>query len=264
MTQGGRETGSYAPCIFNKNGDTTDQVAQDSTAGESRRCAEPARVRGGMKTRRAALTVVFALSFLAAPLAIEAQPARRVYRIAFLGSGSSTDGYSEAFREAFREGLRELGWVEGQNLVIDYHFANGKLDRLPALAAELVRLKVDVIVAAPTPAVVAARNATHTIPIVMINVGDPVGLGLAASLARPGGNVTGSSFAVGVEVFGKELELLRETVPKARHVAVLSNPVNPAHTLAISNVSLAARSLGVQLLLLRPEIPTSSIAHSGK
>jgi putative ABC transport system substrate-binding protein len=204
---------------------------------------------------RRAFIAVLTGGLLAAPLAAEAQPAGKVYRIAFLGGGSSTDGYSEAFREAFRQGLRELGWVEGQNILIDYRFAKGTLDRLPALAAELVRLKVDVIVAAPTPAVVAARNATQTIPIVMINVGDPVGLGLVASLARPGGNVTGIAFAVGVEVFGKELELLKETVPKARHVAVLSNPVNSAHALAISNVSLAARSLGVQLLLLEARDP---------
>jgi putative ABC transport system substrate-binding protein len=97
--------------------------------------------------------------------------------------------------EGFRQGLRELGWIEGQNIVIDYRFAEGRFDQLPDLAAELVRLKVDIIVAAPTPAAVAAKNATETIPVVMINVGDPVALGLIASLARPGGNVTGLAYS---------------------------------------------------------------------
>jgi putative ABC transport system substrate-binding protein len=157
--------------------------------------------------------------------------------------------------DAFRQGLRELGWVEGQNIVIDYRFAEGRFDRLPDLAVELVQLKVDIIVAQPTPAAAAAKNATKTIPIVMISVGDPVGLGLIASLARPGGNVTGSSYSVGLEITGKLLELLKETVPKARRVAILSNPANPAHPLAIREVSVAARSLGVQLQLLEARGP---------
>ena len=190
---------------------------------------------------------------LAAPLAAEAQPAGKVHRIGYLSSGSSST--AAAFIEAFRQGLRELGWVEGQNIVIDYRFAEGRFDRLPDLAAELVRLKVDIIVAAPTPTAVAAKNATGTIPIVMINVGDPVGLGLIASLARPGGNVTGLSFSVGMETFGKGLELLKETVPQVRRVAILSNPGNPSHALAIRDLKVAARSLGVQLLLLEARDP---------
>jgi putative ABC transport system substrate-binding protein len=157
--------------------------------------------------------------------------------------------------DAFRQALRELGWVEGQNIVIDYRFAEGRFDRLPDLAAELVRLKVDIIVAQPTPAAAAAKNATETIPIVMISVGDPVGLGLIASLARPGGNVTGSSYSVGLEIAGKGLELLKETVPKVRRVAILSNPANPGHPLAIREVNVAARSLGVQLQLLEARDP---------
>jgi putative ABC transport system substrate-binding protein len=151
--------------------------------------------------------------------------------------------------------LRELGWVEGQNIVIDYRFADGRFDRLPELAVDLVRLKVDIIVAQPTPAALAAKNATGSIPIVMINVGDPVGLGLVASLARPAGNVTGTAFDVGLETFGKALELLKEAIPKANHVAVLSNPANPAQALAISYLKLAAQSLRLKLLLIEVRGP---------
>jgi putative ABC transport system substrate-binding protein len=134
--------------------------------------------------------------------------------------------------------------------VLEYRSAEGDRDRLSALAAELVRLKVDVIVAGPTPAVVATKNATGTIPIVMWGVGDPVGLGLIASLARPGGNVTGLSYGVGMDHVGKGLELLKEAVPKARRVAILSNPAAPNHALAMSNLKATARSLEVQLRLL--------------
>src|SRR6266480_2114362 len=158
---------------------------------------------------------VCSLGALSAPLAAEAQPTGKVYRI---GYGSAT--VSQPFVEAFREGLRELGLVEGQNIVIDYRFAEGKYDRLPDLAAELVRLRVDVIMAGPTPPAMAAKKATGTIPIVMAGVGDPVELGLIASLARPGANVTGLSFSVGMDIFGKGLELLREVVPKFRRVAI--------------------------------------------
>ena len=181
-------------------------------------------------------------------LTAAAQPAGKVPRIGFLITGSSTD--QRRLIEAFGQGLRELGWVEGQNIVIDYRFAEGRFDRLPDLAAELVRLKVDVIVAGPTPAAAAAKDATAMIPIVMAVVGDPGGLGLIASLARPGGNVTGLSYSVGVETFSKGLELLKETIPKVRRIAVLSNPANPSHALAIKDLQVAARSLGVQLQLL--------------
>ena len=190
---------------------------------------------------------------LAAPLAADGQPTGKVHRIGYL-SGSSATAVLR-FVEGFRQGLRDLGWVEGQNIVIDYRFAEGRFDRLPDLAAELVRLKVEVIVAGPTPPAVAAKNATGTIPIVMYAVGDPVGQGLVASLARPGGNVTGLSFTVGSETFGKGLELLKETVPEVRRLAVLSNPANASHALAIENVKVAARSLGVQLQLLEARGP---------
>jgi putative ABC transport system substrate-binding protein len=189
---------------------------------------------------------------LAAPLAAWAQQTGKVPRIGYLSSGSAT---TTRLVEGFRQGLREFGWVEGQNVVIDYRFAEGRFDRLPNLAAELLRLKVDVIVAGATPPAVAAKKATGTIPIVMVGVGDPVGLGLIASLARPGGNVTGLSFSVGLDTIGKALELLKEVVPKVRRVAILSNPANLSHALAIKNLKVAARSLGVQLQLLEARGP---------
>ena len=190
---------------------------------------------------------------LASPRASEAQLAGKVPRIGYLRSTSPSD--RPPLLDAFRQGLRELGWVEGRNIVIDYRYAEGRFDRLPDLAAELVRLKVDIIVASPTPAAAAAKNATQTIPIVMIAVTDPVGLGLIASLARPGGNVTGLSYSVGPEIIGKQLELLKETVPKVRRVAILSNPANPSQPLSIRELKVAARSLGVQLQLLEAQGP---------
>src|SRR5574341_530533 len=187
-------------------------------------------------------------ALLAAPLAADAQQAGKVPRIGFLSVTSPSD--SPPRLDAFRQRLRELGWVEGQNIVIDYRYAEGRGDRLPDLAAELVRLKVALIVSAGTQEVTAAKNATETIPIVLIGVRDPVGTGLIASLARPGGNVTGVSGYAGLEIVAKQLELLKETVPKIRRVAILSNPTNAYHQLAIREVNVAAQSLGVQLQLL--------------
>lgn len=204
-----------------------------------------------MTAARILLSAALALGLLAASPAVNAQSAGKVYRIGYLGSGFPASG----FHEAFVAGLRDLGWVEGQNVVIDYRFAESRLERLPGLAVELLGQKADVIVAQPTPAAVAARNATRSIPIVMINVGDPVGLGLAASLARPAGNVTGVAFDVGLETFAKGLELLKETVPGARRVAVLSNPANPAQRLALANLEAAAPSLGLQLSFIEARNP---------
>ena len=189
---------------------------------------------------------------LAAPLAAEPQQAGKVYRVGFLAGISPT---TTRLAEAFKQGLHELGWVEGQNIVIDFRSAEGRFDRLPDLAAELVRLKVDVIVAWATPVAVAAKNATGTIPIVMLAVGNPVELGLIASLARPGGNVTGLSFSVGMDTFGKGLELLKDALPKVQRVAVLWNRANPAHAAAITNLKAAAGSLVVQLQLLEAREP---------
>ena len=182
-----------------------------------------------------------------------AQQAGKVPRIGYLGVTSPSD--RPPLLDTFRQGLRELGWIEGQNIVIDYRFAEGRLDRLPDLAAELVRLKVDIIVSAGTQGVTAAKNATETIPIVMIGVRDPIGTGLIASLARPGGNVTGVSGSAGLEIVAKQLELLKETVPKIRRVGILSNPTNEYHQLAIREVNVAAQSLGVWLQLLEARDP---------
>ena len=207
-----------------------------------------------MMIRGVALVAVLAVSLLAAPLAADAQQAGKVPRIGFLGVTSPSDRPSHL--DAFRQRLRELRWVEGQNIVIDYRYAEGRVDRLPDLAAELVRLKVDLIVAsAGTQAATAAKNATETIPIVMIYVRDPVGTGLIASLARPGGNVTGVSGYAGLEIVARQLELLKATVPKIRRVAILSNPTNAYHKLAIREANVAARSLGVQLQLLEARGP---------
>jgi putative ABC transport system substrate-binding protein len=191
-----------------------------------------------------------ALLLLAAALSAEAQPGGKVYRIGYLASTE----FTVASREPFLQGLRELGWVEGRNIVIDYRFAD-RYDRLPDLAADLVRLKVDIIVATGTPAAAAAKKATGTIPIVMIGPSDPVGTGLIASLARPGGNVTGLTYDVGLGAMGKQLELLKETVPKVRLVAILSNPAHPVQPLMIREAKAVAGSLGVQLQLLEAREP---------
>jgi putative ABC transport system substrate-binding protein len=199
---------------------------------------------------------MLAVVILTASLAAEAQPTGKIYRIGYLAAGwGSGTAYLRPL-EAFRQGLRELGWVEGQNVLIEYRFAEGRLERLPGLAEELVRLKVDVIAASPTPAALAAKNATRTIPIVGMSLTEPVGVGLVASLARPGGNVTGVAYGFDTDIFGKQLELLKEVIPKVRRVAVLSNPGNsPAQPLIMSSVEGAARSLGLQLQLLEARGP---------
>ena len=199
---------------------------------------------------RRAFIAGMAAGLLAAPLAAEAQQAGRVYRIGYLSYSSSAS--NPHLIEAFRQGLRELGWVEGQNITIDSRFAEGRSDAVSDLAAELVRLKVDIIVVTSTPATAAAKNATKTIPVVIASAGDPVGLGLIANLARPGGNITGMTH---VDTSGKALELLKEIVPKVRHVALLWNPANPSHARAMESVKLTARSLGVQLQLLEAREP---------
>src|SRR5215831_10903617 len=207
-----------------------------------------------MRFARLAALAATTFALFAAPLAAEAQQAGKMPRIGLLSLTSPSD--RPPLLDAFRQSLRELGWVEGQNIVIDYRYAEGRVDRLPDLAAELVRLKVDLIVAsAGTQVATAAKNATETIPIVMIFVRDPVGAGLIASLARPGANVTGTSGSAGLEWVAKQLELLKETVPKIRRVAILSNPDNAYHRLAIREVNVASRSLGVQLQLLEARSP---------
>ena len=188
------------------------------------------------------------LALLAAPLAAEAQPAGKVYRIGFLGGTSRIANTS--MTNAFSQGLRELGYVESQNVAIEYRYAEGKYERFPDYVNELVRLKVDVIVAVPTAAALAAKNATGTIPIVTVAVFDPVESGLVASLARPGTNVTGLTLIAGPEIVGKYLELLKESVPKASRLAVLWNPANPAHPSLVTEAEKSARALGLQLQLV--------------
>jgi ABC-type uncharacterized transport system substrate-binding protein len=226
-----------------------------------RAVAPPAGRPGDPVTSRRVFLASVAGGLFAGSGIVQAQQTGKVYRIGYLGPTSPP--VASRFTEAFRQGLRELGWVEGQNIVIEYRFAEGQFDRLPDLAAELARLKVDVIVATPTPAAVAAKNATATIPVVMISVGDPVGLGLIASLARPGGNVTGLSYSVEMDTFGKSLELLKTAVPKVRRVAVLSNPGNPAHALAISSLKIVSQSLAMDLQFLAARGPNEFEAAFG-
>ena len=202
---------------------------------------------------RTALAAAFALALLAAPPVL-AQPASKVYRIGYLATGSGS-GPGNPSLDAFRQGLRELGWIEGQNITIEFRYAEGRIDRLPSLADELVRLNVDLIAASPTPAALAARNATRTIPIVGMSLTEPVEIGLVASLARPGGNVTGVTYGVNAEIFGKQLALLREAIPTVRRVAVLSDPSIPTQRLSVSAVTTAARSLGIELRLLEARRP---------
>jgi putative ABC transport system substrate-binding protein len=185
-----------------------------------------------------------ALGFLAAPLAAEAQQAGKVSRVGYLESGVAGPG--DTFLEAFRQGLADLGWVEGRNMAIELRAAEGKYDRLPDLAAELVRLNVDVIFASSTPGAVAAKRATTTIPIVIGRVADPVGSGLVASLARPGGNITGWTHQ-GLELRVKYLDLLKEAVPGATRIGVLWNPANPIHRPSLKSMEAAAQALTVDL-----------------
>ena len=181
-----------------------------------------------------------------------AQPSDKVYRLGFLGTGSAA--VQASLVEALRDGLRERGWVEGRNVLIDYRFAENRFDRLPQLAAELVRLNVDVIVATPTAAAVAARKATSTIPIVMASVANPVELGLVQSFARPGGNVTGTAALV-EEIYGKRLQLLKEALPDMRRVTILSNPTSTAQRISMDGLKAAALSLRLSLQFLEVRSP---------
>jgi putative ABC transport system substrate-binding protein len=188
--------------------------------------------------------VVGALGLLATPLAAEAQQTGKVAQIAILGSTRAEDLPQ---LEGLRQGLREHGYVEGQSIAIEYRWAQGRFERLPELAAELAKLKPAAIVALVTQASLAAKNATSTIPIVMVGVGDPIGAGLVASLARPGGNVTGNS-SVSVEVMGKSLEILKEVAPERRRVSILWNPANAVfQTQMVKEAEAAGRRMGLQV-----------------
>ena len=192
--------------------------------------------------RRQFLIVAGAL--LAAPLAAEAQQPAKVPRIGFLGN--STAALEANLVGPFREGLRDLGYVEGRTILIDYRWAEGKYERFPALVGELIAQKVDVIVTAGTPAALAVKRATTSIPLVMVAVGDPVGSGLVASLARPGGKLTGL-VSIAPDLEGKRLELLTKVVPKLSHVAFLLNPANAFHVTSEKQARAAATALHLKV-----------------
>jgi len=189
--------------------------------------------------------VLWALSFSA-----EAQQAGKVPRIGFLGN--STAALEANLVGPFREGLRDLGYVEGKNILIEYRWAEGKYERFPTLIAELIALRVDVVVTAGTPATQAYQKAGTSIPLVMVAVGDPVGTGIVESLSRPGGNITGLT-SISPELEGKRIELLREVIPKLSHIAVLWNPKNAFHAIENKEVEAAAAALRIKVLYLGVE-----------
>ncbi|MGH2360066.1 MAG: ABC transporter substrate-binding protein [bacterium] len=206
-----------------------------------------------MKFTVVKLVAALTLGLFTAPLAAGSEQPGRVFRIGILGGVPLTDPEAVRFWGAFIQGLRELGYVEGQNITIERRAAEPKYEELAALAADLVRLKVDVIVVAPSPSL-AAKQATRTIPIVMTGHPDPVGQGLVASLARPGGNITGLS-SLAPEIVGKQLEMLKEIAPRVSRVAVLSRPTSPLAPLLLEEAKVAARSLRVQLQTLEARGP---------
>ena len=206
------------------------------------------------RVMRRRLLIALGAGALAAPLSSFAQPQGKIWRVGFLSARSRPDSLDSTDYGAFVRGMRELGYVEGKNLVIEWRFADGKLERLPGLAAELVQLKVDVIVAAATPATSAAQKATTTIPIVFGSAGDPVGAGLVKSLARPGGNITGLS-NLNVDIGPKRLEMLLAIVPKLSRVAVLVHPDNPNHTTLLQNIQAAGQTRGVTILRAEARTP---------
>lgn len=191
--------------------------------------------------------LIAAATLATAPVAGQA-PQRNVPRVGYLMSNSAATGRDVL--AAFREGMRGLGWKEGQNIVIETRFAEGEVERLPALAEGLVAAKVDLIVTGSSAATRATRAATSAMPIVMLASADAVGEGLVASLARPGGNITGMTFYAGAEIAIKQLTLLREIAPAASHVAVLTNPRNDSHAAYVAELNAAGRTLGGRLQLV--------------
>jgi len=202
--------------------------------------------------REILLTVSWGLGLLAFPRPSSAQPAGKIRRIGFLGTGTAAG--TAGWLEAFRDGLRDLGYVEGRNLSIEYRWADGQYERLPELAAELVRLKVEVLVTHGTPGTRAAKGATATIPIVMASVGDAVLVGLVANLARPGGNITGSSF-FNPELAAKRVELIKEALPRLTRAAALINPDNPGQGTLLQRMEPTAKSLKLELQVIEVRGP---------
>ena len=198
-----------------------------------------------MTTRRAFISATMAM--LASARTVHAQPAGKAKRIGVLGDTSPPVESRGSGDAAFRDGLRELGYVEGRNVALEYRYAEGKREALPGLAADLVRAGVDVIVALGPAAARAAKSATTTIPVVFVGSGDPIAEGLVSSLARPGGNVTGLAIIAGVDIVGKRLELLKEVVPGVTRAAMLWNPTNPSHVATLKELPGFARSLRVEI-----------------
>jgi putative ABC transport system substrate-binding protein len=194
--------------------------------------------------------LVAALTLVSFQFGEAQQASGKIPRIGYLAAGLG----AATRTETFKEGLRDLGYVEGKNIIIEYRNAEGKIERYSDLVADLVGLKVDVIFTSSTPGALAAKNATKTIPIVFTNVGDPVANGLVASLARPGGNITGRS-TLAPELSGKGLELLKETIPKLSRVAVVWNPDNPGKTSSFKETEVAAQALRLQLQSLEVRGP---------
>ncbi len=188
-----------------------------------------------------------AAGIVAAPLGAEAQQAGKVAHIGVLGDTSPPVESRGSGHAAFRDGLRDLGYVEGRNVTIEYRWGEGERERLPELAADLVRSRVDVILALGPASARAAKSATTTIPVVFVGSGDPIAEGLVTSLARPGGNVTGVANIAGLDIVGKRLELLKEVVPGVTRMAMLWNPSNPSHAPALKEVPGIAQSLRVEL-----------------
>ena len=202
--------------------------------------------------RRRKLLIALGASALTIPLETFAQQPGKIWRVGSLGHRSRPDSLDADIYGAFPRGMHELGYREDKNLEIQWRYSEGKPERLPGLAAELVRLKVDVIVAIETLPIAAAQKATTTIPIVMGGAGDPIGSGFIKSLARPGGNITGLSNFTG-DISPKLLDILRRMAPKLSRVAVLVNPANPAHTATLKGVQEAARAAGLQTLLVEAQ-----------
>ena len=222
----------------------------------------------GADVKRREFIALLGSAAAALPLAAAAQP--KIPRIGFMGN--STAALEANLLDAFREGLRELGYEEGRNIVIEYRWANGKYDHFPVLVAELIAAKVDAIVTAGTPAALAVKNATTTVPLVMVAVGDPIGTGLVPSLARPGGNLTGLS-SIAPDLEGKRLQLLREVTPALSHVAMFINSLNPFHISSMEQARAAAQAMGIKLrlhdirkserLCCNPKRATGCAAHLG-
>jgi putative ABC transport system substrate-binding protein len=203
---------------------------------------------------RSFLLLVLTASLVVAPLGTDAQRTGTTPRVGFLFPGSLSEPRTRSYVEAFRQGLRELGYLEDQNIRIEFRWAEEGYERLPVLAAELARLKVDVIVAATVPAIKAAKEATKTIPIVMAIVVDPVTTGLVANLGRPEGNLTGLSM-MAPDLVGKQIEMVKEVIPRVSRVALLWNPANVGNAAQLRAAEEAARVLGVRLQALEARGP---------